>query len=259
LLALDLEATVDAVVRGAELIEAQEHGVSIGYLSHTGHHRVTLEILGTVAATEWITVEAVEVACRLLPGPVSPDRDVIFARLVDIGHELETDWVGRLLHEQGFTIETSEDVIEGHVSSIPLIAKRLREISGLNAEQLAAIFPVRRESYQRWVSGAIQPSQHNLERLVALERLFEAAGSRVGDVRLWLHVPDVEGSTPYDRLRRGQLSAVWSSLMRVAGGRPFDVYKDEAGMFAFRIGDSVHSDNASTPEWEADEGEEDEE
>ena len=52
------------------------------------------------------------------------------------------------------------------------VASDVRDLSGLSAGKLGDIFPIERESYQRWISGKNTPSEGNLERLLALRHLF---------------------------------------------------------------------------------------
>jgi transcriptional regulator with XRE-family HTH domain len=248
----DIEAALDSVVRGRELLEARQHGQPLGFLSQRGHHRVTLELLGTVSANSWIVGEAIEIACRLLPGPVSPDRNVIVARLV-VADPGGLDWVDRLFTSEDFTLETDIAGVETDIGSIPAIAQGVRSMSGLSASDLAKIFPVARESYQRWASGLIEPSHPNLKRLLALQQLLEAVALRVDNVRTWLLAPSGESLSPYDLLCRGELSAVWNLIMRLPSRSPYQPYRDAEGEFGFRVRDSVHSDNAPTEEWEVDE------
>jgi hypothetical protein len=94
-------------------------------------------------------------------------------------------------------------------------ALEVRELSGLSAEQLGALFPVRRENFQRWLAGA-RPSRANLERLLALRYFLRAAHDRIEDPATWLFQPleRLGPLTPYGLLERGRLSALWRELPR---------------------------------------------
>src|SRR5206468_424785 len=54
------------------------------------------------------------------------------------------------------------------------VAREVRDLSGLSAEKLGDIFPIERESYQRWISGKNIPSEGNFERLLALRHFLRA-------------------------------------------------------------------------------------
>lgn len=97
-------------------------------------------------------------------------------------------------------------------------AAELRELTSLSAAELSALFPVSRETFQRWTSGALMPSTSNLERLLALKHLFQEVRRRVGSTKEWLLTPaaseDGVYRTPYEVLRGGELGTAWDMLLR---------------------------------------------
>lgn len=98
------------------------------------------------------------------------------------------------------------------------IAREVRDLSGLSAEKLGEIFPIERESYQRWISGKNTPSEGNLERLLALRHFFRTVADRVESPKAWLLTPLAEGvmsGSPYDLLRAGDFSSSWDAISRL--------------------------------------------
>lgn len=95
------------------------------------------------------------------------------------------------------------------------LAAEVRSLSGVSTEKLSALVPVERETYQRWLSGRIEPSEANLERLLLLRSFFLAAQARTDAVSHWLLTPsDGPDSSPFEALRRGDVSHAWELLRR---------------------------------------------
>lgn len=104
---------------------------------------------------------------------------------------------------------------DGELPESAVIAREVRDLSGLGARRLGEIFPVERESYQRWVSGRITPSAENLERLLALRHFFRELANRVPSPKSWLLAPLLEGKaspTPYELIKAGNLADVWAAI-----------------------------------------------
>jgi hypothetical protein len=129
------------------------------------------------------------------------------------------------------------------------VASEVRDLSGLSAEKLGEIFPIERESYQRWISGKNTPSEGNLERLLALRHYFRAVADRVDSPKAWLLSPLVEGAmstSPYDLLRSGNLSSAWEALSTLPSRIERHTRRASDGSEAVVIEDSVRGRNAPT-------------
>jgi hypothetical protein len=129
------------------------------------------------------------------------------------------------------------------------IASEVRDLSGLSAEKLGDIFPIERESYQRWISGKNTPSEGNLERLLALRHYFRAVADRVDTPKAWLLSPLAEGvmsSSPYDLLRAGDLSAAWDAISRLPSRAKRYTRRASDGSEVVVIEGSVRGRNAPT-------------
>jgi len=119
----------------------------------------------------------------------------------------------------GNVSETGSDPDEvDPIAALPesaLVAWEVRDLTGLAADKLAELFPVERESYQRWLSGRTRPSSANLERLLAFRHFLRELANRVEDPKIWLLAPLSEGTssiTPYEALKAGNLSAAWDAI-----------------------------------------------
>lgn len=203
--------------------------------------------LGTTAETPWICEQAIELPLRMLPAPVSPDGYVIVCSrwtsdpavsVEDVFEVLHTFFADVVLFQGPDPIPLGESRDSPTVAAIesaydpsrdtgsragPLVREQpgqavaswIRDTSDMTASELGALFPVARESYQRWVNGTMEPSPDNLRRLLSLQRLFVAIRRDKGSIRAWLHAPIADGAaqTPYDWLRSGRISAVWNALL----------------------------------------------
>jgi transcriptional regulator with XRE-family HTH domain len=123
----------------------------------------------------------------------------------------------------GFNVALHENL--DAVATLPesaLVAKEVRDLTGLSAERLGDIFPVERESYQRWISGKTTPSSANLERLLALRHFARALAARVADSKTWLlsPLPSAGSGTAYDTLRGGNLNALWDAIGDLPSSAP---------------------------------------
>jgi hypothetical protein len=110
----------------------------------------------------------------------------------------------------------------GADASIAEIATRIAAITGLNDGELARVFKVARETFQRWRTGELtKPNVANRRRLGLLHRLLEDLADREVRVNQWLHnVSDIESLTPYDLLERGRLDDVEYLAARLPTGSP---------------------------------------
>jgi hypothetical protein len=129
------------------------------------------------------------------------------------------------------------------------IASEVRDLSGLSAEKLGDIFPIERESYQRWISGKNTPSEGNLERLLALRHYFRAVADRVDTPKTWLLSPLAQGvmsSSPYDLLRSGNFSSAWDALSTLPSRAKRHTRRASDGSEAVVIEGSVRGRNAPT-------------
>jgi hypothetical protein len=98
----------------------------------------------------------------------------------------------------------------GADASVAEIASRIAELSGLTDGELARVFRVARETFQRWRTGELaNPNPANRRRLGLLNRLLEDLEQRDVKVDQWLrNVSEIEDLTPYDLLERGRLDDV---------------------------------------------------
>jgi hypothetical protein len=95
-------------------------------------------------------------------------------------------------------------------ASVAEITTRIAEIAVLSDGELARIFKVARETFQRWRTGELtNPNVGNRRRLGLLLRLLDDLEGREVRVDQWLrNVTDIESLTPYDLLERGRLDDV---------------------------------------------------
>jgi hypothetical protein len=128
-------------------------------------------------------------------------------------------------HEIGPAPESSASPSQKLSADAPVaeIATRIAEISALNDGELARVFRVARETFQRWRTGELtNPNVANRRRLGLLLRLLDDVAGR--DVRAdqWLrNVSDIEDLTPYELLERGRLDDVeYLAAHLPAGSRP---------------------------------------
>lgn len=140
-------------------------------------------------------------------------------------------------------------------SEAALVAAEVREISGLSAKKLGAIFPVERESFQRWLSGEQTPSEAHLERLLTLRHFLRALEQRVPDPTSWLLAPiHDEQATPsaYEVLRSGNLTDLWAAISALPSSAPRRTYLSEEGGFATVVDGSLRGRDHSAAAEELD-------
>lgn len=102
------------------------------------------------------------------------------------------------------------------------IAMRIAGISSLNDGELARVFRVARETFQRWRTGELtNPNVANRRRLGLLHRLLDDVAGRDVRVDQWLrNVSDIENLTPYELLERGRLDDVEYLAAQLPTGSP---------------------------------------
>ena len=105
----------------------------------------------------------------------------------------------------------------GADASVAEIATRIAEISRLTDGELARVFRVARETFQRWRTGELtNPHAANRRRLGLLMRLLGDVNNRDVHVDQWLrNVSNIENLTPYELLERGRLDDVESLAARI--------------------------------------------
>ena len=151
-------------------------------------------------------------------------------------------------------IEEAEAALELPPSA--LVAREVRDLSGLTARQLGDVFPVARENFQRWISGDITPSDDNFERLLSLRHFFRALADRVDDPKVWLLSPleDSAGEpSAYSLLVHGNLAALWDAVAVLPSRAPTGEFVDSNGDRGVRITTSLRGVEAAMPESELDE------
>lgn len=230
--------------------------------------------LGTIAPSQWIALSALKVALESLrsyrhdaineqPDLVVSEIDHVLLiqvkrRVRDAAAEMlakasllePSSWVDARV--QGAVSEQTE---AGPPSASSQAAHELRELSGLSARQLGEIFPVARESFQRWVSGDLSPSAENLQRLMALRHFLRALADRVPDARAWLltPLPGTQGNeTPLDRLARGDMAQLWRAIADFPSRSSPEAVIDAEGDRGVVVRSSLRGTDAPTPEDELD-------
>jgi hypothetical protein len=104
-------------------------------------------------------------------------------------------------------------------ASVAQIATRIAALSHLTDQELARLFRVARETYQRWRTGELtNPTQANRRRQGLLLRLLQDLDMRGVEVGEWLkNVSDIDNLTPYQLLERGRLDEVESLAAKLPG------------------------------------------
>lgn len=94
---------------------------------------------------------------------------------------------------------------------LPPAAARLRDLTGLAAGLLGAVFGVSRVMYQRWISGSSTPHSAHHEHLLTALTLVQEAARRLGSSRIgdWLLQPVASnGPRPIELLARRDYDAL---------------------------------------------------
>ncbi|MBA2311202.1 MAG: hypothetical protein H0V97_00160 [Actinobacteria bacterium] len=127
------------------------------------------------------------------------------------------------------------------------VAREVRELSGLTSEAVGDIFPVARESYQRWISGRSTPAAADVRRLLALRHLLRDLKDRVPDVRSWLLSPVDQGSalTPYDLLKQARIGVVWDLGVEIPSQKLSRTYRRD-GEVVLRVERSTRANSRRT-------------
>jgi hypothetical protein len=114
-------------------------------------------------------------------------------------------------------------------ASVAEIASRIAAISGLTDGELARVFRVARETFQRWRTGELtKPNVGNRRRLGLLLRLLDDLVDREVRVDQWLrNVSAIDRLTPYELLERGRLDDVEYLAAQVPGGALEEALADD--------------------------------
>jgi transcriptional regulator with XRE-family HTH domain len=173
---------------------------------------------GTITASHWVPISVYALGLGAIKTRASRnyDADVV----------IRTD-EGLVICQFKFSVPPTFPVADAEEETpLPesaLVAKEVRNLSGLSAERLGEIFPVERESYQRWISGRTVPSPANLERLLALRHFLRELPNRVPEPKSWLLSPLGEGTaspTPHQLLKAGNLAELWNALADLPSSAP---------------------------------------
>ena len=101
-------------------------------------------------------------------------------------------------------------------------AARLRNLTGLDVEELAGIFGISRTAYHAWITGT-SPRTSRHEHLLEVLALVEEAAYRLGNqsaTKAWLRAPAAPaGPTPLDLLRKRDYDLFRGALLRTRTGR----------------------------------------
>lgn len=248
--------------------------------------------LGTTAPNPWICPLSIEVALRLFPAAISPDSCVVVANrwtsgpdeplgpgllffysrnMNAIHQEYVTELIGGLPEFDAFLEGSSRtpqlvgfddprnpppeleraDPLSPPGSSL---ARDLRAISDLDAATLASLCHVSRETYQRWLAGAMQPARRHLNQLASLKALFEEIRARFGSVELWLVSPirNHASDTPMEWLTKGRLAAVWDEVLRSPAESGAYQRSREPNGVTIHVSESSRAPYAPTPPTEND-------
>jgi hypothetical protein len=203
--------------------------------------------LGTISPNPWIADEGIALDLRMIPAPISPDSEVVLVvvpsrpRSADVSF---VDWLDKVR-------ETSTPAGEGPAA----LAWSIRSMSGLSASALSKVFPVARETYQRWISGTARPSEENLRRLHQLSAFILVASRISSDPRTLLLMPitsNADGETIYDWLCQGRLTEAWQVLGHMARREPYSPFDDADGNRGVRVSGITRVGLDETPEEEYD-------
>jgi transcriptional regulator with XRE-family HTH domain len=102
-------------------------------------------------------------------------------------------------------------------------AERLRTISGLDIELLAAMFQVSRTTYHKWIKGSTTPRRKHREHLLEVLSHVEKAAQRIGSQSAtanWLLTPiSATGKKPFEYLAMREYQIFRGFLLQVQTGQ----------------------------------------
>lgn len=154
------------------------------------------------------------------PGVTPTDDPGLIVELLEDAPAL----AGVQTHEIAPTLEPNAEPPPKLSADAPVaeITMRIAEISSLNDGELARVFRVARETFQRWRTGELtNPNVANRRRLGLLHRLLDDVAGRDVRVDQWLrNVSDIENLTPYELLERGRLDDVEYLAAQLPTGSP---------------------------------------
>lgn len=148
--------------------------------------------------------------------PVAPAAEAFgLMELLEDAPALAGMWTSK--GDRSLEPPASEPRTIGADASIAEIATRIAEITGLSDGELARVFKVARETFQRWRTGELtNPNVGNRRRLGLLLRLLDDLEGREVRVDQWLrNVSAIDSLTPYELLERGRLDDVEHLAARV--------------------------------------------
>lgn len=108
------------------------------------------------------------------------------------------------------------------------IASRIHQLTGLSDEELARLFKVARETFNRWRSGVLtNPTPGSRRRLGLLLRLLDDLGGRGVAIKDWLlNNPVKDGLTAYELLERGRIDEVAYLAAAIGGGYDYQAVEE---------------------------------
>jgi hypothetical protein len=161
--------------------------------------------------------------------PVAPAAEAFgLMELLEDAPALAGTWTSEV--DQSVELPASELRTIGADASVAEIATRIAEITGLSDGELARVFKVARETFQRWRTGELtNPNVGNRRRLGLLLRLLDDLEGRDVRVDQWLrNVSAIDSLSPYELLERGRLDDVEHLAAQIPGGRaPEPVLADD--------------------------------
>jgi hypothetical protein len=240
------------------------------------YERLMLFCSGTIVSlpSYWVTGDIVIIGFNYYPAPVSVDPEFAVG-LWPGWHTVDVNAVVQMIGAQSIRLggalrlESPRPTPALQMDALRIratesgptlgmrVARDVLSLSGLSAQRVGELFPVERETYQRWLSGQIgSPSDSNLERLLSLRTLFDELSGRVTSVKEWL-LTSQGGShgevTPYSLLRQGRLDAVRSLVVNLPTSTTDSAFVASDSRGAVKIEHAVHVQNSPTTDSELDE------
>lgn len=124
----------------------------------------------------------------------------------------EWEWVPELTVPLQFVVSFNESHAGAPFSGQQL-ALDLRERSQLTDAEIGELFPVTRETFNRWRTGTLTIGRENLARLRSIHSLVLEADNRTSSLRDWLLSADVAGNdetSPLELLKTHQYTRLWN-------------------------------------------------
>lgn len=206
--------------------------------------------LGTFGRSKWILRSAIETAVLGAIPRRSADEFIWSANAFSYVSQKSQDRVTGLVVSLPWVDDAAvEEVAPAPIeveTEIQIAARRLRDRSGLTSGQLGELFPIARESYSRYVSGAITPTPENGRLVLYLDKFVEDLRDRVPDVHSWLLTPITEQlESPYDLLKAGRFKAVRALAAALQSSAPTRKVASRTGERSVEIPRSTRSSSGS--------------